>query len=62
MNNKNIADMPSDFLYHLGILIENTKDTSNIEKQFGDVKVSRALKNAYQTQSGVFQTLLNSSI
>jgi len=30
--------MNSDYLYHLGILIGDTKDTIDIQQQFGDVK------------------------
>ncbi|XP_017849530.1 uridine phosphorylase 1 [Drosophila busckii] len=37
--NPNLADMSSDFLYHLAINVPNTKDTSELQKQFGDVRV-----------------------
>ncbi|XP_017131849.1 uridine phosphorylase 1 [Drosophila elegans] len=37
--NPNLETMPSDFLYHLDINVANTKDTSDIQQRFGDVRV-----------------------
>ncbi|KAH8388295.1 hypothetical protein KR093_003014 [Drosophila rubida] len=39
LKNPNLARMPSDYLYHLAINVANTADTSDIQRQFGDVKV-----------------------
>ncbi|EDV94503.1 uridine phosphorylase 1 [Drosophila grimshawi] len=39
LNNSNLDGMSSDFLYHLNINVANTKDTQDIQKQFGDVRV-----------------------
>ncbi|XP_064550165.1 uridine phosphorylase 1 [Drosophila montana] len=39
LKNPNLNEMPSDFLYHLNINVAKTKDTSDIQKQFGDIVV-----------------------
>uniref|UniRef100_A0A6P4FGC4 Uridine phosphorylase 1 n=1 Tax=Drosophila rhopaloa TaxID=1041015 RepID=A0A6P4FGC4_DRORH len=39
LQNPHLDTMPSDFLYHLDINVTNTKDTSDIQQKFGDVRV-----------------------
>ncbi|XP_062124142.1 uridine phosphorylase 1 [Drosophila sulfurigaster albostrigata] len=39
LKNPNLKHMSSDYLYHLTINVSNTVDTSDIQQQFGDVKV-----------------------
>ncbi|XP_060647042.1 uridine phosphorylase 1 [Drosophila nasuta] len=39
LKNPNLKNMSSDYLYHLTINVANTVDTSDIQQQFGDVKV-----------------------
>lgn len=39
LKNPNLSEMSSDYLYHLAINVANTSDTSDIQKQFGDVRV-----------------------
>lgn len=43
LRNPNLENMSSDFLYHLDINVLNTKNTSDIQKKFGDVRVRRVL-------------------
>ncbi|BFF92065.1 uridine phosphorylase 1 [Drosophila madeirensis] len=39
LKNPHLEGMPSDYLYHLAINVPDTKNTSDIQKQFGDVRV-----------------------
>ncbi|XP_068156613.1 uridine phosphorylase 1 isoform X2 [Drosophila tropicalis] len=39
LKNPHLNAMNSDYLYHLNINVPNTKDTSEFQKQFGDVRV-----------------------
>jgi len=39
LKNPNLETMTSDYLYHLGISIDDTKSPEYIRKQFGDIKV-----------------------
>lgn len=45
--NQNLYTMETDFLYHLGINVGNTRNATEIEKQFGDVRVSNILYKLY---------------
>ncbi|XP_017143442.1 uridine phosphorylase 1 isoform X2 [Drosophila miranda] len=38
LKNHHLDGMSTDFLYHLAINVADTKDTSNIQSQFGDVR------------------------
>ncbi|SPP81119.1 uridine phosphorylase 1 isoform X1 [Drosophila guanche] len=39
LKNPHLEGMPSDYLYHLAINVPDTKNTGDIQKQFGDVRV-----------------------
>ncbi|KAM8704715.1 hypothetical protein ACLKA7_009209 [Drosophila subpalustris] len=39
LKNPKLNGMSSDYLYHIAINVANTADTSDIQRQFGDVKV-----------------------
>ncbi|XP_022215997.2 uridine phosphorylase 1-like [Drosophila obscura] len=39
LKNPHLEDLASDYLYHLAINVADTKNTSEIQRQFGDVRV-----------------------
>lgn len=48
LSNPNLDNISSDFLYHLNINVEDTKNTSDIQKKFGDVRVSGTSRQCCQ--------------
>lgn len=40
LKNPHLDQMTTDYLYHLNIAVDDTKNSINLQKQFGDVKVS----------------------